>query len=74
MKNRDCPVCNGDCAGANPPMIYCPIRDGDPAASADTHPKGGDVQQAPAPLSGAVPEGQTPNSSSYSSSPPKEQR
>jgi len=46
------------------------------AASADTHPKGGDVQQAPAPLSGAVSEGQTPNPSSntYSSSPPKEQR
>jgi hypothetical protein len=30
------------------------------AASADTHPKDGDVQQAPL-VSGAVPEGQTPN-------------
>jgi hypothetical protein len=29
-------------------------------ASADTHPKGGDVQQAPL-VSGAVPEGETPN-------------
>jgi hypothetical protein len=32
------------------------------AASADTHPKDGDVQQAPL-VSGAVPERQTPNSS-----------
>jgi hypothetical protein len=30
------------------------------AASADTHPKDGDVQQAPL-VSGTVPEGQTPN-------------
>jgi hypothetical protein len=30
------------------------------AASADTHPKGGDVQQAPL-VSGAVPKGETPN-------------
>jgi hypothetical protein len=29
-------------------------------ASADTHPKGGDVQQAPASLSGAVGEAETP--------------
>jgi hypothetical protein len=29
-------------------------------ASADTHPKGGDVQQAPL-VSGAVPEGETPD-------------
>jgi hypothetical protein len=37
--------------------------DGFEAASCDTHPKGGDVKQAPAPLSGAVPEGQTPKTS-----------
>jgi hypothetical protein len=30
------------------------------AASADTHPKGGDVKQAPAPLSGAVGAAETP--------------
>jgi hypothetical protein len=22
----DCPVCGGDCAGANPPVSYCPMR------------------------------------------------
>lgn len=25
-----CPICGGDCAGANPPMIYCPMRDNPP--------------------------------------------
>lgn len=29
-------------------------------ASADTHPQGGDVEQAPSPMSGAVAEGETP--------------
>jgi hypothetical protein len=38
-------------------------RDTRHAASADTHPKGGDVEQAPSLMSGAVPEGQTPNPS-----------
>jgi hypothetical protein len=23
-----CPVCGGDCAGANPPVVSCPMRDG----------------------------------------------
>lgn len=23
-----CPVCGGDCSAANPPMAYCPVRDG----------------------------------------------
>lgn len=23
----ECPICNGDCAGANPPPIFCPILD-----------------------------------------------
>ena len=32
-------------------------------ASADTHPKGGDVKQAPAPLSGAVPKADAPEQS-----------
>jgi len=31
-----------------------------PLASCDTHPKGGDVKQTPAPLSGAVGEAETP--------------
>lgn len=22
-----CPVCNGDCAGANPPVTFCPMRE-----------------------------------------------
>lgn len=22
-----CPICHGDCAGANPPMAYCPMKD-----------------------------------------------
>jgi hypothetical protein len=26
-READCPVCHADCAGANPPMIYCPMRD-----------------------------------------------
>lgn len=26
----DCDVCNGDCASANPPVGFCPIRDGRP--------------------------------------------
>jgi hypothetical protein len=25
-----CPICGGDCAGANPPMVFCPMRDGMP--------------------------------------------
>jgi hypothetical protein len=24
--NSGCPVCGGDCAGANPPVLYCPMR------------------------------------------------
>jgi hypothetical protein len=24
-----CPVCSGDCAGANPPVISCPMKDSD---------------------------------------------
>jgi hypothetical protein len=23
-EGRDCPICNGDCAGANPPVYNCP--------------------------------------------------
>lgn len=26
-QSPDCPVCSGDCAGANPPVAYCPMRD-----------------------------------------------
>lgn len=26
----NCWICHGDCAGANPPMAYCPMRDGKP--------------------------------------------
>ncbi len=22
-----CPICGGDCAGANPPVIYCPMKE-----------------------------------------------
>lgn len=25
---KDCPVCGGDCASANPPVTHCPMRDG----------------------------------------------
>lgn len=24
-----CPICGGDCAGANPPVYNCPMRSGD---------------------------------------------
>ncbi|MBZ9894195.1 hypothetical protein LB545_07540 [Mesorhizobium sp. BR1-1-6] len=27
-EGRDCPVCGGDCAGANPPVYHCPMKDG----------------------------------------------
>ena len=31
-----CPVCNGDCASANPPVIFCPMRnDPDKADQSD---------------------------------------
>jgi hypothetical protein len=35
------------------------------AASVDTHPQGGDAVAAPSPMSGAVPEGQTPTPSTH---------
>lgn len=25
MRSYGCPVCNGDCSGANPPVIFCPM-------------------------------------------------
>ena len=24
-----CPVCGADCAGANPPVVYCPMKEAD---------------------------------------------
>lgn len=24
-EGRDCPICNGDCSAANPPVLNCPI-------------------------------------------------
>lgn len=26
----DCPLCGGDCAGANPPVVNCPMREPEP--------------------------------------------
>lgn len=26
-QTTQCPVCGGDCAGANPPVTFCPMRD-----------------------------------------------
>ncbi|AZO45915.1 hypothetical protein EJ076_34950 [Mesorhizobium sp. M7D.F.Ca.US.005.01.1.1] len=26
-EGRDCPVCGGDCAGANPPVYHCPMQE-----------------------------------------------
>jgi len=26
FESRSCPNCNGDCASANPPVTYCPMR------------------------------------------------
>ena len=27
LRVAGCPVCGGDCAGANPPVVYCPMRE-----------------------------------------------
>ena len=26
---RGCPVCGGDCAAANPPVLFCPMQESD---------------------------------------------
>jgi hypothetical protein len=26
-EGRDCPICGGDCAGANPPVYQCPMKE-----------------------------------------------
>jgi hypothetical protein len=26
-EGRDCPICDGDCAGANPPVYNCPLKE-----------------------------------------------
>lgn len=46
MGKPGCPFVNqsgGDCASANPPVVFCPKRDALAAAARE----GGDVQQAP---------------------------
>ncbi len=30
-----CPVCSGDCSSANPPVIYCPMKDARTPTGAD---------------------------------------
>lgn len=27
MSNEGCPICHGDCASANPPVIGCPMKE-----------------------------------------------
>ena len=29
VESRDCPLCNGDCGAANPPVMDCPMRRGE---------------------------------------------
>ena len=27
LRSNGCPVCHGDCAGANPPVLHCPMKE-----------------------------------------------
>lgn len=33
LRDYGCPVCSGDCAGANPPVLSCPMKEADAALS-----------------------------------------
>ena len=38
LQSYGCPVCHGDCASANPPVICCPMQDVRAALSVDLPP------------------------------------